>query len=83
MKHFEEVTENFEKMVSAYIKYVGKKIETQNKIENEEEDAVLTGSTNDDAMILMNEVRTANVITVTLTRMNGKENKERALYSEN
>ena len=72
MKDFKEI---FEAMATEYVEYVTEKIEKQKNITN--------CDTDQETMILMNEVRTANVIAATLTRMNAITDKEHALYSAN
>lgn len=66
----EEFKKVFQKMAISYVEYVQKKID----------ECKTQTTTNDDAnnmsITLMNEVRTANVVAVTLTRMNQQENEE-------
>lgn len=57
----EEFKKIFEKMATKYVEFVDKRVEKANE----------KATTNDrTAMLLMNEVRSANVVAVTLTRMN-------------
>ena len=72
MKDFKEI---FEAMATEYVEYVTEKIEKQKNITK-------CGS-DQETMILMNEVRTANVIAATLTRMNANTDQEHAQYSAN
>ena len=72
MKDFKEI---FEAMATEYVEYVTEKIEKQKNITN--------CGTDQETMILMDEVRTANAIASTLTRMNANTDQEHALYSAN
>lgn len=81
MEDFKKV---FTRMATKYTEYVEEKIVSQSKLRKEEgKEVVSIDSAYKEAITLMNEVRTANVIAVTLTRMNTKENEEHAKYSAN
>lgn len=72
----EEFKKVFEEMAVKYAEHVKK------KIEDSQAESTTNDGTNDTAITLMNEVRTVNVVAVTLTRMNAKVNEERPLYSD-
>ena len=82
MEDFKKI---FTKMATGYAKYVERKIEAQNQCGNapEKDGDIYIDSANNEAITLMNEVRTVNVVAVTLNRMNTKENGENAYYSAN
>lgn len=73
----DEFKKNFTKVATNYAKYVDNKIETQSQ------EGKYTDNANYEAIMLMNEVRTVNVIAVTLTRLNKKQNEEHAMLSAN
>ena len=81
MESFKEV---FAQMAIGYAEYVKSKIETRNQSK-----AVTKNGTsvddyaNSEDMVLMNEVRTVNVIATTLTRMNASKKEDYEVYSTN
>lgn len=63
----EEFKKVFEKMAMKYVEFVDKRVEKANE----------KAATNDrTAMLLMNEVRSANVVAVTLTRLENNNSED-------
>lgn len=82
--NFKEV---FERMATRYAEYVCNKVcvkvEAQLESKTAPDNGAITDSTNYEAIDLMNEVRTVNVIATTLTRMNANKREEYGMYSMN
>lgn len=82
--NFKEV---FERMAIRYAEYVsnkvGVKVEAQLQSKTVPGSGAITDGTDYEAMDLMNEVRTVNVIATTLTRMNANKREEYGMYSMN
>lgn len=81
MESFKEV---FVQMAIGYAEYVKSKIETRNQNKATTKNGTSADDyANSEDMVLMNEVRTVNVIATTLTRMNASKKENYEVYSTN